>query len=296
MQYISSLESSRARAVIDHLREIGLGSRLSLPQIAVCGDTSTGKSSLLSAISGVQFPSDTSLKTRCPTQVTMTNGSVESYAASVAFQGGMPAGGETLQKKQPIKDISAIAGKIDELTKQVRVLRNNAEIFSDIIVIEVVSPKAPNLTLIDLPGLVRTTTSGESDQMMIDVRNLVDKYLNEPRTVILAVLQANVDVHNAGILTDALKADPKGERTLGVITKPDCVEEGAHASVADLLNNKVKKLTLGWHMVRLRAQKDQTVSIEEFRNREAAYFNEAASPWSKCRPDQKGSLHTVIYN
>ncbi|TPX72478.1 hypothetical protein CcCBS67573_g05852 [Chytriomyces confervae] len=45
------------RNLIDRLRSIGLDKYIELPQIAVMGDTSSGKSSVLSAISGIEFPS-----------------------------------------------------------------------------------------------------------------------------------------------------------------------------------------------------------------------------------------------
>jgi len=52
----------------------GLGDYIELPQIAVMGDTSSGKSSLLSAIAGyLLFPSNNELTTRCPTRLRMEN-------------------------------------------------------------------------------------------------------------------------------------------------------------------------------------------------------------------------------
>lgn len=42
--------------MIDNLRSIGLYQDIPLPQIAVVGDQSSGKSSVLEAISGIPFP------------------------------------------------------------------------------------------------------------------------------------------------------------------------------------------------------------------------------------------------
>lgn len=41
---------------IDALSRSGIGEHISLPQIIVCGDQSSGKISCLEAISGVRFP------------------------------------------------------------------------------------------------------------------------------------------------------------------------------------------------------------------------------------------------
>jgi hypothetical protein len=57
--------------LIDTLRAQGVHEDLPLPQIAVMGDQSSGKSSVLEALSGVPFPRGTGLVTRCPTQLIM---------------------------------------------------------------------------------------------------------------------------------------------------------------------------------------------------------------------------------
>ncbi|RLN90576.1 hypothetical protein BBJ28_00020815, partial [Nothophytophthora sp. Chile5] len=44
--------SEEERELVDKLRDLGLDQYVELPQIAVMGDTSSGKSSLLSAVSG----------------------------------------------------------------------------------------------------------------------------------------------------------------------------------------------------------------------------------------------------
>lgn len=48
---------------IDTLRSQGISHYISLPQIIVCGDQSSGKSSVLEAISGVGFPVKSNLCT-----------------------------------------------------------------------------------------------------------------------------------------------------------------------------------------------------------------------------------------
>jgi hypothetical protein len=68
------LEANLGKGPSDFLLEANLGKELDLPQIAALGDTSSGKSSVLSAISSVVFPSRNNITTRCPTRLCMDTG------------------------------------------------------------------------------------------------------------------------------------------------------------------------------------------------------------------------------
>jgi len=80
------------------------------------------------------------------------------------------------------------------------------------------------------------------------VRQMVGKHLSNPRSIILlasddshfdqtpltdvrAVVPANVDIATQEIIQMAEDADPNGQRTLGVLTKPDLVDKGAEDKV-----------------------------------------------------------------
>ena len=64
-------EESLYRKFIDYLHQNDIGKYIELPQIATMGDTSSAKSSVLSAISMIQFPSNDKLTTRCPMRLRM---------------------------------------------------------------------------------------------------------------------------------------------------------------------------------------------------------------------------------
>jgi hypothetical protein len=130
----------------------------------------------------------------------------------------------------------------------------NGAVFSeDVLKIEVQGPHEDYLTIIDVPGIFRTTTQGTTKDDMVIVRDLVKKYIKDDRTVILAVLPSNVDIATQEILELAEDYDKNGERTLGVLTKPDLVlEQSAQAAVCDLVKGKKRPLTLGYFVVRNR--------------------------------------------
>src|SRR5690606_22708297 len=115
------------------------------------------------------------------------------------------------------------------------------------------------------------------------VKRMVERYIRDDRTIILAVLPCNIDMATQEILTLAEQYDPSGERTLGILTKPDLVvEASAKQAVCNIVLGKRKQLTLGYYVVRSRGA-DQTDA--EFARREEM-FNEA--PWNKLPRDRVG--------
>ena len=154
----------------------------------------------------------------------------------------------------------------------------------DILKIEICGPSVDYLTVIDVPGIFRTPTKGVTTQEDMDmVRNMVRWYIQDSRTVILAVLPSNIDVSTQEILSMAEQYDKDGERTLGILTKPDLVTEpSAQAAVCNLVRGKKKPLTLGYYLVRSRGA-DQGDS--EFGSRENM-FKEA--PWCNLPPERVG--------
>lgn len=59
---------------------------------------------------------------------------------------------------------------------------------------------------------------------------MVEEYCKGQETVILCVVPANIDSANSDALKIASQLDPKGERTLGVLTKVDLMDEGTDCS------------------------------------------------------------------
>ena len=70
----------------------------------------------------------------------------------------------------------------------------------------------------------------------------------------MAVQAANADLANSDALQLAKEVDPKGLRTVGVVTKLDLMDAGTDA--LDVLEGKVIPLKLGYIGVVNRSQKD----------------------------------------
>ncbi|SPQ17892.1 06b48e63-40c0-40db-aa93-38a75701d0bd [Thermothielavioides terrestris] len=154
----------------------------------------------------------------------------------------------------------------------------------DVLKIEICGPSVDYLTVIDVPGIFRMPTPGVTTKAdMVLVRNMVRWYIQDSRTVILAVLPCNIDISNQEILTLAEEYDKNGERTLGILTKPDLVTEpSAQAAVRNIILGKKKQLRLGYYLVRSRGA---DMNDADFLHREDE-FKKAA--WASLPPPRVG--------
>ena len=144
---------------------------------------------------------------------------------------------------------------------------------SNVLKIELFGPLNSHLSVIDVPGIFRTTTDGlTSDKDKDLVINMVRRYIKHKRTIILAVLPANVDIATQEILSMAEECDPHGQRTLGVLTKPDLIDKGAEGDIIDLVKGRKRRLRLGFCIVRNRGQNERNNSISERNRKEADFF------------------------
>jgi interferon-induced GTP-binding protein Mx1 len=140
------------------------------------------------------------------------------------------------------------------ISRLTNTLTQNRHFSTDAIIVKLHSIDSPDLTVIDLPGIVRTVTIGQGSQIITDVDCLISEYLKQDRTIILAVIPANQDIATVDILERARLVDPTGERTLGVLTKPDLIGPGNEEEATAVLKNIRKPLKLGYVMVKNRSQ------------------------------------------
>src|SRR6201999_4090473 len=104
----------------------------------------------------------------------------------------------------------------------------------DPIPLRIYSPNVPDLSLIDLPGYIQVTNADQPPELKEKITELCDKYIQSPN-IILAISAADVDLATSTSLRASRKVDPRGERTIGVITKMDLVEAERGAG---MLNDK----------------------------------------------------------
>lgn len=86
------------------------------------------------------------------------------------------------------------------------------------------------------------------------IRTMCLEFISNPNAIILAVSAANQDLVNSDGLKMARLVDPEGQRTIGVLTKVDIMDQGTDCS--EILANKVVPLRRGYIAVVNRSQKD----------------------------------------
>ncbi|MCJ1458596.1 hypothetical protein MMC28_008969 [Mycoblastus sanguinarius] len=284
---------------IDKLFEHNIGDSVSLPQLLVVGDQSSGKSSVLEGLTNLPFPRDSGLCTRFATQITFRRTSAIKIAVSIIPSANAESGHvEKLRswKKNDLQFFSrrTFADILIEVNRLMGIGNSTApsggtKTFSDdVLKIEICGPSQQHLSVIDVPGIFKKTTAGMTTKSDIEVvRNMVITYMKNPRSVILAVIPANVDIANQEILEMADECDKQGERTLGVLTKPDLVDRGAENRIVDLIEGRGHKLKLGWSIVRNPGQMELEDSKTDRHAVEKDFFK-TKQPWAKLNKNRVG--------
>ncbi|KAI1273005.1 P-loop containing nucleoside triphosphate hydrolase protein [Xylaria sp. FL0933] len=285
--------------IIDKLRSTGISKHVDLPQIVVCGDQSSGKSSVLQAISGMSFPIKDGLGTRFATELILRHVPDESpETCRVSIQPGNDRSLEDRKRLEAFQyskipeesDIGAIIeeakivmGLNEKLSDQTKTLS------SDVLRIELSGPAQPHLTIVDLPGLYRAGNKEQSAESARIVRSQVYSYIKNPRSIILAVISAKSESVLQDITELTRQVDPRGQRTMGLITKPDTLDAGSEEErkYFEMAQNNDIVFRLGWHVVRNRDFQARDSTNEERNQVERDFFEQGI--WLALTHKDKGA-------
>jgi replication fork clamp-binding protein CrfC len=130
----------------------------------------------------------------------------------------------------------------------------NAGISPAPINLRIYSPNVLTLTLVDLPGLTKVPVGDQPRDIEKQIKDMVLKQISKSNAIILAVTAANTDLANSDGLKLAREVDPEGQRTIGVLTKVDLMDDGT--DVVDILAGRIIPLRLGYVPVVNRGQRD----------------------------------------
>lgn len=276
---VTSLQSQDHRDLldaIDKLRSRGVSRYVDLPEIVVCGDQSCGKSSVLEAMSRMSFPAKDNLCTRFPTELILRRDDTIGMKVSI-IPGPERSGDERHRLSHFHPEVDPDSPDLETVVEKAKEAMGlyDAKVFStDILRLELSGSTQPHLTIVDLPGLFR---AGNKDQSVADsaiVKKMVRDYMRRERSIILAVVSAKIDINLQDITELAQELDPKGARTIGLITKPDTLSAGSdsEASYFRLARNEDVVFRLGWHVLKNRSYETRHASSDDRDKDEEEFF------------------------
>ena len=290
LDQLKSEEAEELLDTIDKLRELQVGEIVHLPQIIVVGDQSSGKSSVLEAISRVRFPVKGGLCTRFATEVILRRATTSSVNVNIQLppKSRFSEDSTTEKIQQTSFDRDALPELIEEAKKVMGL--GDRGFSKDVLRIEISGPDVLPLTLVDLPGFFHAGTSDQSLEEKDIVDQLVESYMKQKNSIILAVVSASNQLAGQKVLTEAFKHDPYRTRTLGIITKPDLPETGSSDERKFLQlargQEAAHTLTLGWHVLRNLSEgegKDQRADRDA---KEEQFFR--TGPWTTIPSRSRG--------
>lgn len=263
------------------LQKVGQTNTVTLPSIVVIGSQSSGKSSVLEAIVGHEFlPKGSNMITRRPIELTLVN----DPSARVDY-GEFPDLGLTR-----VTDFSLIQKTLTELNQSVP---ESLCVTDDPIRLTIHSPRIPDLSLIDLPGYIQVAAENQPRELKRKISELCDKYIRGPN-IILAISAADTDLANSTALQASRRVDPRGERTIGVITKMDLVDPEKGVAV---LTDRQYPLRLGYVGVisKLPSQtglfrRETSNLLASITRNEKSYFNSYPSQFGPDSGVNTGSI------
>lgn len=252
----------------------------------------TGKSSVLEGLTGIPFPRDDGVCTKFPTEVILehADGSqtivatlIPHASRSEASKATLKAFHRTIEEFSELPGIIAAAGAL----MGIRGYGSNLEgpaFAEDVLRIKVTAAVGLHLSIVDLPGLIAVASEVQTEDDVSMVQRMVDSYIEKPRTIILAVTQASNDIANQSIIKKSKQFDTAGQRTVGVITKPDLINDGSQAKLALLAKNlDTTRLKLGFFLLKNPTPNEMKEGITAAQRsaNELRFFN--SSPWKEQR-------------
>ncbi|KAL4244709.1 hypothetical protein ABKN59_010897 [Abortiporus biennis] len=288
--------------LVNQLRGHGAQDVLDLPRIAVIGNQSAGKSSLVEAISGVTVPRDVSTCTRCPMECRLSH-SQDEWSCQISIREEFDGFGHPRDQVQErrfghrINDKKYVELMIQRAQasvlnpflsrdtvaamslKELQQIRNTLQFSQNIVCVDISGPELPDLAFIDLPGLIQN-----ADQSVVRlVEDLVKSHI-KGNCLILVTLPMSDDIENQKAMRLAKDADPTGERTIGVMTKPDMLTAGGMKSRQiwlNILEGRTHPLKHGYYCTRQPDDDERSRGIgpDEARINEMDFFA-TNEPWS----------------
>ncbi|KAJ3504231.1 hypothetical protein NLJ89_g8043 [Agrocybe chaxingu] len=289
--------------LVNRLHSTGVQVDIDLPQIAVIGSQSAGKSSLIESISGITLPRASGTCTRCPTECRLSR-SDSPWQCIVSLRFITDSSGQPLgqARNQPFGKVIFDKTEVEERIRRAQraILNPNRPMkhfleddeddstedsqlsFSfNCVTLQISGPDVADLSFCDLPGLIASVSSSKGNGNDIAlVESLVTSYIKEPSCIILLTVACETDFENQGAHRLTKQHDPEGKRTIGVLTKPDRIPTGEEANWLPFIRNEKETLENNWFCVKQPSSNDlkSNITWAQARQMENDFFSSKA-PW-----------------
>jgi len=282
---LMSFDTAGVFSLVHDLRADNVDCDIDLPRLACVGKQSSGKSSVIEALTGFQVPRSEDTCTRGAIEIVTKCDPMVEWMADISLR-------MVYDDADNIKRVSPATIPIQKLTnpadlgaalEEAQALVLNPRAFLDhkwpggrdqarteirmrqveswelkftrnVIQVSLAGKSFQNLIVTDLPGLIQATESKEDERYIDLIQELCENYCKSKNTVIIACFCCNDDMENQAVHKLARDMDVGGMRTVGVLTKPDLIQEGNEELWFRVFQNKKYPLAKGYYVVRCRTQ------------------------------------------
>jgi GTP-binding protein EngB required for normal cell division len=307
--------SQRRRDMLDlvnRLHSTGVQIDMDLPQIAVIGSQSAGKSSLIESISDIKLPRASGTCTRCPTECKLSYSNSDwKCIVSLRFitdHKGQPLAqvhdqlfGATIYDPNEVEERIRRAQRaiLSGSTNYRKFLEGEDESLEEprlsfsanCVSLQISGRHLADLSFCDLPGIIASVGQGGNTDDIELVQDLVTSYISKPSCIILLTVACETDFENQGAHHLAKIYDPDGTRTIGVLTKPDRIPQGEEDRWLRFIKGDLEPLSNGWYCVKQPNSLSHGITWEEARDQEKKYFSSTA-PWCSLEAPYQERLRT----
>ena len=224
--FFEKMKNSKYTNFIEKIKALNIPiDEYKLPIIVNIGNESSGKSSLIRNILKCDiFPIDKSLCTKCPIKIELVNSSINEYV--IVF-----------------KDKTIKLTDIEKTKLHIHAIMNKIDgIVDDELYVKISNEYVINSTFYDLPGIIEYPAD-----MREKSKNIINKYINQPNTLIICVIPANTTRLTSNQALGMINDANKTKDCIIALTMVDLLHNDDIELFIDrilLKNNEVKSLNI----------------------------------------------------
>ena len=269
-----TLHMSNFLELVNKLQGFGISTSVPIPKLVLCGDVSSGKSSVLEAISKVPLPRGDNTHPRMTIKVLLRQSSQS--RASVVIKSAPEISSERQETLNAFRKsghaLVDIASLVEQAAKVMKI--DGSRSFSeDVLQIFITGPQLINLDLVDLLGFVNPATNRMTPEEIQKLHSMIEANMHDPGSVLLTVLSAKYATANQIAPSLAKKLDHMGQRTITIMTKLDVLMPLSERQIEGIGMDPSVFDKYGWHVVRNASHLERARTDFDRDSTEAAFFS-----------------------